>query len=319
MDGLATVHGAVNDFRTRILLDTGASVSIMSLDLARRLKLQLRTHHQIKVSDLGGMATYITHVWVKITLGWSMVYVRNIWVINIGEGIDVLLGMDFMHSADVRLCIREGLIKLPDDETVVMYDNYPRSRSLDLPVFPEEQIHLRPGQDAISNPQRELVWAGKGKNWVTKILYSARSWATAVKVFNVSDQNSMDSSQGNLDSFVLERRDMKSCNSKFMSGKGGRALGPRDNSGLSNLMRQQPQEAEVRMVRLRERLKPLDMTLKVTGNAAVVMKTVVRDSEGLEIRPEDVGGMCSDPGPESKVSGPEDATNSEDSVPAQDS
>ncbi|POM61465.1 hypothetical protein PHPALM_29509 [Phytophthora palmivora] len=40
---VATVHGAVNDFRTQILLDTGATVSMISLDLARRLKLKLNS------------------------------------------------------------------------------------------------------------------------------------------------------------------------------------------------------------------------------------------------------------------------------------
>ncbi|OWY97175.1 hypothetical protein PHMEG_00032360 [Phytophthora megakarya] len=155
----------------------------MSLDLARRLKLKLRTHRQIKVSGLGGVTTYITtHARVKITLGWSVVYVLNIWVGNVGEGVDAMLGMNFMHSAGVRLCIREGLAKLPDKETVVMYDDNPKSRGMDLPVCAEESIHLRPGQDAIvriryghPNPQRELVWAGRGKNWVTKVLYSTRS------------------------------------------------------------------------------------------------------------------------------------------------
>ncbi|OWZ15925.1 hypothetical protein PHMEG_00010348, partial [Phytophthora megakarya] len=106
MHGLATIHGAMNDSRTRILLDTGASVSIMSLDLARRLKLKLRTHRQIKVSGLGVVTTYITtYARVKITLGRSVVYVLNIWVGNIGESVDVLLGLDFSHSAGVRLCI----------------------------------------------------------------------------------------------------------------------------------------------------------------------------------------------------------------------
>ncbi|OWY95187.1 LOW QUALITY PROTEIN: hypothetical protein PHMEG_00034874 [Phytophthora megakarya] len=102
--------------------------------------------------------------------------------------------MNFMHSAGVRLCIREGLVKLPDEETVVMYDDNPKSRRMELPVCPEESIHLRPGQDAIvrirygqSNLQLDMGW--ERKNWVTKILYSARSWATAVKVVNVSDQN----------------------------------------------------------------------------------------------------------------------------------
>ncbi|OWZ04418.1 hypothetical protein PHMEG_00023687 [Phytophthora megakarya] len=91
------------------------------------------------------MTTYITtHARVKITLGWSVVYVLNIWVGNIGEGVDVLLGMNFMHSAGVRLCIREGLVKLQDEETVVMYEDNPKSRGMDLPVCPEESIHLRP-------------------------------------------------------------------------------------------------------------------------------------------------------------------------------
>ncbi|OWZ12321.1 hypothetical protein PHMEG_00014541 [Phytophthora megakarya] len=137
MHELATIHGAVNDSRTKILLDTGASVSIMSLDLARRLKLKLRTHRQIKGSGLGGVTTYITtHARVKLTLGWSVVYVGNI-----GQGVDVLLGMNFMHSAGVRFCIRDGLFRLPDEETVVIYDANPKSRGMDLPVCPEDQ-HL---------------------------------------------------------------------------------------------------------------------------------------------------------------------------------
>ncbi|OWZ01687.1 hypothetical protein PHMEG_00026874 [Phytophthora megakarya] len=182
MNGLATIHRGVNDSRTRILLDTGASVSIMSLDLARRLKLKLRTHRQIKVSGLGRVTTYITtHARVKITFGWSVVYVLNIWVGNIGEGVDVLLGMNVIHSAGVRLCIREGLVRLPDEDTVVMSDDNLKSRDMDLPVCPEENIHLRPGQDAIVRIRAEI--------WVTKVLYSARSWATAVKVVSVSDPN----------------------------------------------------------------------------------------------------------------------------------
>ncbi|OWZ15671.1 hypothetical protein PHMEG_00010641 [Phytophthora megakarya] len=152
----------------------GASVSIMSLDLARKLKIKLRTHCQIKVSGLRGVTTHITtHARVKIPLGWSEVYVLNIWVGNIGKGVEVLLDMNCMHSTGDRLCIREGLVKLPDEETVVMYDDYPKSRGMDLPVYPEESIHLSLGQDAIvrirngqTNPQRKLVWAGRGKNWI---------------------------------------------------------------------------------------------------------------------------------------------------------
>ncbi|POM74848.1 Hypothetical protein PHPALM_8129, partial [Phytophthora palmivora] len=119
---VATVHGAVNDFRTQILLDTGATVSMISLDLARRLKLKLNSQKRIKVSGLGGVPTYITaSTQIKITLGRRVVYILGVWVTNIGEGVDVLLGMDFMYSAGVRLCIREGTVALPDEESVLMY------------------------------------------------------------------------------------------------------------------------------------------------------------------------------------------------------
>ncbi|OWZ13488.1 hypothetical protein PHMEG_00013175 [Phytophthora megakarya] len=54
---------------------------------------------------------------------------------NIGEGVDILLDMNFLYSARVRLCIHEGLVKLPDEGNVVMYDDVPRKRrGLELPV-----------------------------------------------------------------------------------------------------------------------------------------------------------------------------------------
>ncbi|OWZ07366.1 reverse transcriptase [Phytophthora megakarya] len=342
MHGLATIHGAVNDSRTRILLDTGASVSIMSLDLARRLKLKLRTHRQIKVSGLGGVTTYITtHARVKITLGWSVVYVLNIWVGNIGEGVDVLLGMIFMHSAGVRLCIREGLVKLPDEETVVMYDDNPKSRDMDLPVCPEESIHLRPGQDAIvrirygqSNPQRELVWAGRGKNRVTKALYSTRSWATAVKVVNVSDQNVWIDTRTAVARIVeygqfpgqpgfvrpgkaryeewqqLIHECTVSRQARMRTERLEQILREREPPctptqryqwPTKHLMRPQSQASEVKMAKLQEKLKPLDMTLKITGHSAVVMNTVTRDPEEPGTRPEPVEHTHSDLSPEVKT------------------
>ncbi|OWZ08568.1 hypothetical protein PHMEG_00018865 [Phytophthora megakarya] len=126
---IATVCEAINDLRTRILLDTGALLSIVSLDLARRVRIKIRTHRQIMVSGLGGVPTYISaHACVKITLGWKVVYLQNVWIENIGEGEDVLLDMNFMYSAGITSCIREGIVKLPDEEDVVMYDDVPRKR-----------------------------------------------------------------------------------------------------------------------------------------------------------------------------------------------
>jgi len=125
----------------------------------------------LKVSGLGGVPTYITaHAEVKITLGPRVVYVVRLWVANIGEEVDVLLGMNFMFSAEVRLSTREGLVMLPDEDTILMYGGPDRSHmGLDLPVRPTETLYLRPGDSTVvrirygqSNPQREVIWAGRG-------------------------------------------------------------------------------------------------------------------------------------------------------------
>jgi hypothetical protein len=195
---VATVHGAVNNFRVQILLDTGATVSMISFDLARRLKLKINSGKQIRVSGLGGVSTYISaSTEVKLTLGHRVVYIADLWVANIGEDVHVLLGMDFMVRAGVRLCIREGLAVLPDEETILMYgDVMHKHQGIDQEVCPPESLYLRPGESATArirygqaNPWRDVVWAGRGDRWVTQIIYGARSWATGFKVVNISNRD----------------------------------------------------------------------------------------------------------------------------------
>ncbi|GMG16107.1 unnamed protein product [Phytophthora fragariaefolia] len=159
--GLKRSQGLCVLVRTKIVLDIGTAVSTTSLDLASRLKLKLRMRDPIRVFGLGGVPTYISaSASIKITLGPRIVYFMTVYVANIGEGLEVLLGMNFMYAAGVRLSLRDGLIQLPDEETVIRY-----------------------GQ---SNPRREVVWAGRADRWVTQIIYGAKSWAVAVKVENIS-------------------------------------------------------------------------------------------------------------------------------------
>ncbi|EGZ16371.1 hypothetical protein PHYSODRAFT_334561, partial [Phytophthora sojae] len=65
----------VNDSRTRILLDSGAN----------------------------------------ITLGWERVYVFEMWIIDHNAGVNVVLGTDFMIPADIRLDLFNAAAKLPDE------------------------------------------------------------------------------------------------------------------------------------------------------------------------------------------------------------
>ena len=68
----AFVMGAVNDERTKILLDTGTNISAISESLARELNIKGRmsTDKQIDVQSIGKSTVVTTsRVTVKITLG----------------------------------------------------------------------------------------------------------------------------------------------------------------------------------------------------------------------------------------------------------
>ncbi|KAE8878897.1 hypothetical protein PF010_g6948 [Phytophthora fragariae] len=196
---VATVHGTVNNHRIPIMLDTGASVSMVSADLARKLKLKLSVHSPQRVSGLGGVPTINrSKAQVKVTIGPRVVYILDLWVANIGEGIDTLLGMDFMYSTGVRICVREGLVKLPDEETILLNrgGTIRKAQGLDLAVTPDYTARLLPGRSVVAqicyaqmDPHRDVVWAGRGDRWVTKLIFASRSYPVAVKVVNISDKN----------------------------------------------------------------------------------------------------------------------------------
>ncbi|POM57831.1 Hypothetical protein PHPALM_37610 [Phytophthora palmivora] len=110
--------------------------------------LRLKSHKQTKVSGMGGVPACIgASAQVKITLGSRVVYLLDVWVANIGEGIEVLLGMSFMFAAGVRIDIREGLVTLPDEETIVMCGWNPEERLVvDMPVETTSSWCLAPGE-----------------------------------------------------------------------------------------------------------------------------------------------------------------------------
>ncbi|KAJ0408794.1 hypothetical protein P43SY_000690 [Pythium insidiosum] len=119
-------------------------IVMMSLDLARQLGLKLRFDERLRVKGIGNVTTYVSaKATVKITLGASVVYYLEIWCGNIGEGIQCLLGMDFMIAAGVRLGAREGAVRLPDEERIPLAS--PGSRpALPLAALPDLVIDDKP-------------------------------------------------------------------------------------------------------------------------------------------------------------------------------
>ncbi|KAE8965847.1 hypothetical protein PR002_g28554 [Phytophthora rubi] len=55
---------------------------------------------------------------VNVTLGWQHVYEFELWIMDHGAGVDVVLGTDFMIPAGVRLDMFHATARLPDEVSI---------------------------------------------------------------------------------------------------------------------------------------------------------------------------------------------------------
>ncbi|OWZ14052.1 hypothetical protein PHMEG_00012525 [Phytophthora megakarya] len=188
---MAIVHGAKFNTRVQVLLDSGTTTCIISFDHARRLKLSLNHKDKLRILGYDNIPTYISaKSRIKLTLGPRVVYVLDVWVRNIGAGVDCLLGMDFMMSTGVRLCVREGVVKLPDEESSLL-DGGPEFDHL---VWVKDTTWLRPGEHLVvpiqygrANPEFLEFSAGRGEKCVTRFIYGVNPRLKAVEEANVSN------------------------------------------------------------------------------------------------------------------------------------
>ncbi|GMF42340.1 unnamed protein product [Phytophthora fragariaefolia] len=176
-------QGAMNDARTRILLDTGANVSVISERFAKQLRLrEVRAHGrcmEIQGFTKGTMAT-AKRALAKVTMGWNQVYEYELWVMDHGAGVDVVLGTDFMIPAGVRLDLFHATARLPDEieipliKTQRMTDT--RKEGPHVPDGPTEVLTIpgnesrdyRPMRQPPTNETHEL-WVRRTKELIPKL------------------------------------------------------------------------------------------------------------------------------------------------------
>ncbi|KAE8988994.1 hypothetical protein PR003_g21166 [Phytophthora rubi] len=117
----ALVKGAVDDTRIRILLDTGANVSVISASFAKKLRVREVFDHgrslEVRGINPGIMETQ-RRALVKVTLGWKHAYEFEVCIMDHSAGVDVVLDMDFMVPAGIRLDLFHGTARLPDEDMV---------------------------------------------------------------------------------------------------------------------------------------------------------------------------------------------------------
>ncbi|GMF34962.1 unnamed protein product [Phytophthora fragariaefolia] len=75
----------------------------------------------------------------KVTLGWNQVYEYELWVMDHGAGVDVVLGTDIMIPAGVRLDLFHATARLPDEVEI------PLIKTQRLPDTWEEDPHVPDG------------------------------------------------------------------------------------------------------------------------------------------------------------------------------
>ncbi|GMF23798.1 unnamed protein product [Phytophthora fragariaefolia] len=172
----ALVQGAVNDARTTILLGTGANVSVISERFAKQLRMrEVRDHGrcmEIQGFIKGTMAT-TKRALAKVTLGWNRVYEYELWVMDHGAGVDVVLGTDFMIPAGVRLVdLFHAAARLPDEVDILLIKTQrmadTRKECPHVPDEPTEVLTIprhdsrdyRPMQQPLTNETHEL-WVRK--------------------------------------------------------------------------------------------------------------------------------------------------------------
>ncbi|OWY93932.1 hypothetical protein PHMEG_00036488 [Phytophthora megakarya] len=193
------VEGAVDDQRTRILLDTGANVSIVSVRYAKKLGLRDIPNQDCSM-DIRGIskekATTTRKTTVKITLGWERVYVFDMWVIDHCAGVDVLLGTDFVIPAGVRLDMFHSNAKLPDevsipliktqamkDEPELHYEVSGPSSTMNIPrrewmTFKVSKKHL--------SPRTHDVWIRRTESKVPTVTSYRKRWPYRIRLTNIT-------------------------------------------------------------------------------------------------------------------------------------
>ncbi|ETO61990.1 hypothetical protein F444_20069 [Phytophthora nicotianae P1976] len=119
------VQGTVTDHRTRILLDTGTNVSVITDTFVKKLRLRDIPDHRRSIDIQGiseGKVSTTRRALVKITLGWEMVYKVEMWVMAHSAGVDVVLGADFMIPAGIRLDLFHGAAQLPNEVCIPLIE-----------------------------------------------------------------------------------------------------------------------------------------------------------------------------------------------------
>ena len=109
------VDGAINGKNIGIVLDTGATRSMLVRASAKRLDIPIHEVRGARVRGVGGDSKVDVAIVDEFKLGEAVVNDMRFWVAgeqDHGEGFDLLLGADFLRNFDVEFDLRDNAVRL---------------------------------------------------------------------------------------------------------------------------------------------------------------------------------------------------------------
>jgi predicted aspartyl protease len=109
------MDGAINGRKIGIVIDTGASSSLLMRASAKRLDLPMSEGHGARIKGIGGDSRLQVAVVDEFRLGDAVVRGMTFGVAgdhDPGEGFDLLLGEDFLSKFDVEFDLAENAVRL---------------------------------------------------------------------------------------------------------------------------------------------------------------------------------------------------------------
>ncbi|OWZ10834.1 hypothetical protein PHMEG_00016239 [Phytophthora megakarya] len=194
------VEGAVNDQRTRILLDTGTNVSIVSARYAKKLGLRDTPDQDCSMYVQGiskDKATATRRTTVKITLGWERVHVFDMWVVNHCAGVDALLGTEFMIPEGVLLDMFHLDAKIPEEVLISLIKtqtmnnepeiHYEVSGAVTMMNIPRREWKRFKVSKRHSSPKTHEVWIRRTESVVPTLTSYREICPYHVRLTNITD------------------------------------------------------------------------------------------------------------------------------------
>ncbi|POM80503.1 Hypothetical protein PHPALM_1656 [Phytophthora palmivora] len=167
--------GKINNSKATLLFDSGAEVSILDATFARKVGCHIDENQTLECEGVGRSPCKIEgRTRLKITLAGSLVCFFYAWVGPPTGGQDLILGMDFMVPAGIRLDLADWTICLPDEVRLQMAGRRPLFGDKIEHVCWKDHYWIDVGQTAeirlrgqISNQYK--LWVTRGDRWVPTI------------------------------------------------------------------------------------------------------------------------------------------------------